>query len=228
MPRNGSGTMSPSATHVSGTTITASALNGINTDMAAEITNSLPRDGQAAMTGQMKAADGTAAAPGMTFGSDPDTGFYRSGANTLGIAAAGAQVGAVSSSGIAMTGSARLADADGTFRYYATLNPTGMIAPYIGTSAPTGWVLASGKTIGNASSSATERANADTETLFALLWNTFADAQAAVSTGRGVSAAADYAANKTIVVPDLRGRTIFGLDNIGGSAASRLGNVFSD
>jgi microcystin-dependent protein len=100
--------------------------------------------------------------------------------------------------------------------------PTGSAMPYIGAAAPSGWVLAAGKTIGNAASGATERANADTVNLYTLLWDSWADAEAPVSTGRGASAAADFAANKTITLPDLRGRSIFGKDDMGGSAASRV------
>lgn len=101
-------------------------------------------------------------------------------------------------------------------------NPTGITDTYIGATAPAGWVFAAGRTIGNATSGATERANADTEALFTLLWDDWADAQAPVSTGRGASAAADFAANKTIVVPDARGRAIIGKDDMGGTAASRM------
>lgn len=99
--------------------------------------------------------------------------------------------------------------------------PTGSVQSYVGSSAPSGWVLGFG-TIGNAASAATNRANADTVNLFTLIWNSFADAQAPVSGGRGANAAADYAANKNIAVPDLRGRVVAGLDNMGGSAAGRL------
>jgi hypothetical protein len=68
-------------------------------------------------------------------------------------------------------------------------------------AAPTGYVLANGSTIGSASSGAT-RANADTADLFALLWNNLSDALAPVNGGRGASASADFAANKTITLPD--------------------------
>lgn len=104
----------------------------------------------------------------------------------------------------------------------AFLTQTGMVADYVGTSAPTGWVLADGNTIGSAASAASERANADTANLYTLIYNSMSNAQAPVSTGRGVSAAADFAANKTIVLPDLRGRVVAGVDNMGGSAASRI------
>src|SRR6185295_12344954 len=45
-----------------------------------------------------------------------------------------------------------------------------------------------------------------------------------VSTGRGASAAADYAAGKTITLPDARGRSFFGPDSMGSTAAGRLGS----
>ena len=102
--------------------------------------------------------------------------------------------------------------------------PTGSVFSYVGTTAPVGYVLLSGRTIGNGSSGGTERANADTEALFTLLWNSLADAEAPVSGGRGASAAADFAANKNITLPDARGRVIAGWDNMTGSSANRLTN----
>lgn len=74
-----------------------------------------------------------------------------------------------------------------------------------------GWIFARG-TIGNATSGASTRANADCAALFTALWTDFADAQAPVSSGRGASAAADFAASKTIGVPDCSGRAIFGME----------------
>lgn len=106
--------------------------------------------------------------------------------------------------------------------FASSSTPTGVSFDYVGSTAPSGYVLLDGKTIGNASSGGTERANADTSALFTLLWDSMADAQAPVSGGRGASAAADFAANKTITLPDARGRTIVGKDNMGGTTASRL------
>lgn len=103
--------------------------------------------------------------------------------------------------------------------------PVGATFDYIGATAPTGYVLLSGLTIGNGSSGGTARANADTSDLFTLLWNSMADTEAPVSTGRGASAAADFAANKTITLPDARGRVVAGKDNMGGSTASRITNA---
>lgn len=102
----------------------------------------------------------------------------------------------------------------------ALLHQTGDLKARYGTGAHTGWVRANGRTLGGSGSGATERANADTETLFEYLWG--ADSNLTVSTGRGSTAADDFAAGKTIALPDWRGMTIAGLDDMGNSAASRL------
>lgn len=99
---------------------------------------------------------------------------------------------------------------------------TGDIKFRLQSGSLTGWVRLNGRTIGSASSGATERANADVADLFEYLWTNFSNTICPVSGGRGASAAADFAANKTITVPDARGRTIFGLDDMGNSAASRI------
>lgn len=89
-----------------------------------------------------------------------------------------------------------------------------------GTGSITGWVRANGRTIGSGTSGASERANTDCQTLFEYLWT--ADSALVVSTGRGISANADWVANKTIALPDWRGRALAGLDDMGNSAAGRL------
>jgi hypothetical protein len=95
---------------------------------------------------------------------------------------------------------------------------------------PAGWVLAWG-TIGNASSNATNRANADTQALFVGLWNSSTNTALPLynSSGspvsRGASALADWAANCSIALPDKRGRASVGLDNMGGTAANRITNA---
>lgn len=209
MPRNGSGTYSVPNTYSSGQTITAAIVNANFSDVGTELTNSVARDGQTTMTGPLKASNGTAAAPSVTFGSDTDTGIYRKSSDTIGVAVGGSEVLEIGARGLSLV-------------------PVGAMIPYIATTAPTGWVRANGRTIGSASSGATERANADTETLYALLWSSYSDTVCAVTGGRGASAAADFAANKPMALPDLRGRAFFGLDDMGNSAASRLGSVITD
>lgn len=101
-----------------------------------------------------------------------------------------------------------------------TILQTGDLKARYGTGAHTGWVRANGRTIGSATSGGTERANSDCQTLFEYLWA--ADTNLSVSTGRGLSANADWVANKNIALPDWRGRTLAALDDMGNSAAGRL------
>lgn len=86
-------------------------------------------------------------------------------------------------------------------------------------NAPTGWVKLNGTSIGNASSGGTARANADAQALFTLIWTDTAVADCPIqdSTGagtiKGASAAADFAANKRLVLPDARAMFLRGLDD---------------
>lgn len=105
-----------------------------------------------------------------------------------------------------------------------TILATGDMKARYGTGVLTGFVRANGRTIGSATSGASERANADAQSLFEYLWG--ADANLIVSTGRGVSANADWVANKTIAVPDWRGRALAFLDDMGNSAAGRLTSTY--
>ena len=93
-------------------------------------------------------------------------------------------------------------------------------------TAPEGWVLADGRTIGSAASGASSRANADCEALFSLVWTQSSAAPIytfeGVASTRGANAAADFAANKQLTMFDARGRTLAGLDNMGGTAAGVL------
>lgn len=93
-----------------------------------------------------------------------------------------------------------------------------------------GWVRQNGLTIGSAVSGASERANADCQNLFLFLWNNYPDGACPVVGGRGASAAADWAANKQITLPDMRGRGPLGCDGMGNARANILpdGNVSSN
>lgn len=97
--------------------------------------------------------------------------------------------------------------------------PTGAVAGFRRTTPPAGWIKESGGTIGNASSGATSRANADTEALFALMWEQFNNTilpiqnSSGVATTRGASAAADFAANKRMPIFDSRTRFHRGADD---------------
>jgi hypothetical protein len=93
---------------------------------------------------------------------------------------------------------------------------------------PEGWLKMNGQTIGSAASGATLRANADTLDLYTVLWNDCANTElpiqdsAGVASVRGASAAADFAANKRLPVPDMRGEIPRGLDDGRGVDTGRV------
>ena len=74
--------------------------------------------------------------------------------------------------------------------------PSGSLQPFAGATAPNGWLMCFGQAISR---------------------TTYADLFAAIGTTHGVGNG-----STTFNVPDLRGRTIAGKDNMGGSAANRL------
>jgi hypothetical protein len=86
-----------------------------------------------------------------------------------------------------------------------------------------GWMLWTDSTIGSATSGA-DRANSDTQALFTELWNSVSNTYCSVSGGRGVSAAADWAANKTLQLPPTNGRTLV---NVAGGTYS-LAEAFGE
>jgi hypothetical protein len=90
------------------------------------------------------------------------------------------------------------------------LVPVSTVQSFARSTAPTGWLAANGDTIGSAASNATN-ASADYSALFTVLWDNWSntdlpilDSAGAAST-RGANAAADFAANKRLPLPDLRG-----------------------
>lgn len=100
----------------------------------------------------------------------------------------------------------------------------GRISAFVGVNAPTGWLLLNGDTIGNLSSGA-DKESSDYENLFILFWDSMADPQAPVSTGRGATGADDWNAGKTLKLPDLRGRVILGTGSGAGLTARTNGET---
>ncbi len=92
MPRNGSGTSSVINTFVIDTIADPDEVNANFNDVADQLTNSLPRDGQAGMLAPLPLQNGTAGAPALAFSSDTDTGIYRKGANQLGFSQGGVDI----------------------------------------------------------------------------------------------------------------------------------------
>lgn len=108
-----------------------------------------------------------------------------------------------------------------------TVMATGDIKSRFGLGPLGGFVRCNGETVGNAVSGSTERANADCQALFEYLWSTTVlGVFAGATPSRGATANADWLANKRIALPDLRGRTIAGMDDMGASAASRLTSTY--
>lgn len=134
MPRNGSGSYSlPQAAFVAGTTISSAAVNSDLSDIATALTGSLPRDGQAGMTGQLKIPDGSSLAPALSFSNELNTGFTRSGSGQVGLTILGTQLFTFSATG-----------ATGSFQGNI---PAGTIVDFAGASAPAGWLLCFGQAI---------------------------------------------------------------------------------
>lgn len=108
---------------------------------------------------------------------------------------------------------------------------TGDIKARYGVGTIEGWLPMNGLTMGSAISGS-NYADDNYEALFTYLWTT--DTTLVVVGGRGANAAADWAANKRLTLPDFRGRGMFGLDDMGNSAAgvisglTTLGEVMSN
>src|SRR5882762_7129601 len=105
-----------------------------------------------------------------------------------------------------------------------TVIATGDVKPRYGTGSLTGFARLNGRTLGSATSGASERANADAQALWEYLYNI--DPNLTVSGGRTGNSTSDFTANKTIALPDFRGRVLAGLDDMGNSAAGRLTSSF--
>lgn len=92
--------------------------------------------------------------------------------------------------------------------------------------ALSGFIRLNGRTFGSATSGASERANADCEPLYLDAWASFSNTICPVTGGRGLTAAADWAANKPMATLDMRGKGPFGLDGMGSSRANVLADTF--
>jgi hypothetical protein len=102
-----------------------------------------------------------------------------------------------------------------------TVMATGDLKVRYDTAIISGFVRCNGRTIGSQSSGATELADLSAQALFTHLWTK--DPNLVVTpVGRGLNAAADWAANKQIALPDWRGRALAALDDMGNTAAGRL------
>lgn len=111
--------------------------------------------------------------------------------------------------------------------------PAGTLIQTLGGAAsrPPNAVPANGQTIGNASSNATSRANADTYWLFVRIWTDCPNAQCPLfnssggAVARGGSANADYAANNAIATYLMNGAGTVAADTQGGVTGTNLSGV---
>ena len=101
---------------------------------------------------------------------------------------------------------------------------TGDVKYTFKTSASSGWLLVTAAgSIGDATSGATLRANADTLALYTVIYNGCSDTLAPVTSGRGANAAADFAAHKAMALPAIPGRSPMATGvNSGGGAVTRI------
>jgi hypothetical protein len=104
---------------------------------------------------------------------------------------------------------------------------TGDIKPSFKNTADSGWILMNDGTIGDATSGATY-ANALALNLYTLLWTNVANTWAPVTGGRGVSAAADWAAHKKLGLPLALGRALACAGAGAGLTSRALGQTLGD
>lgn len=199
MPRDASSNYSLPAGYLAttGQTVLASQHNSPLEDIASAITASLARDGTGPMLAPL------------------DMGGFKV-----------TNAGEASASGDLVTKAALDA---AVALLSAQLIPTGALQYFARTTAPTGWLITNGQTIGNGSSGATARANSDTEDLYTMLWENFSNTllpiqdSSGTATTRGASAAADYAADKRLPLPDDQGLFLRALST---SSARDTGRAF--
>ena len=112
MPRAADGTMTLPAGNpvVAGTTASATVHNNTLEDIRAELQDSLSRSGKGGMTATFKIADGEAAAPGIAFTGDTNTGLYRIGADNVGLSVGGTKVLDASATAVASAQPVKLPD----------------------------------------------------------------------------------------------------------------------
>jgi microcystin-dependent protein len=193
MPRGSNGTYTlPIAAFVPGGLIKSSDDNSNFSDIATAITQSLATTGVSAMTGPIKAAAGSLAAPSITFVGALTTGLYLSGANQIGVSVNGVQ--SMTFNNDTSTTWAGSATFNGILTATKGSIPVGFVGDFAGATAPPGWLLCFGQLVST--------------TTYALL---FAQLSTTYGSGSG-----------TFGIPDYRGRAGFGVDNMGGTAANRI------
>lgn len=207
MPRNGSGTASIVNTFTPLTTADANDVNENFNDIATMMTDSLPRDGQAGMTGQLLAISGTVGEPGISFNADTNTGIRRPAGDSLALVCGGSDVATVDSTGVSVstapTAGSNLAnktyvDSKAATEAAAVVTiaaPPGAVSMFAANAAPTGWLECDGAAVSRTTYAA----------LFAVIGTTW-------GAGDG---------STTFTLPDLRGEFVRGWDHGKGTDSGR-------
>lgn len=89
---------------VAGTTISASVFNSFTSDIATGLSTCMLKDGTQTATAGIGFFAGTVSLPGITFGTDTATGFYRIGLNNTGFAINGTKLLDLSAALVGITG----------------------------------------------------------------------------------------------------------------------------
>ncbi len=109
--------------------------------------------------------------------------------------------------------------------------PSGTPVPFLSSTLPGDFVAANALTIGNAASNATALAAASALFLFAANWLQFSNTQCPLLTSggspvaRGANPYADFAANRQLTLPNMKGMGVIGADTMGGAPSSNLTGV---
>lgn len=109
--------------------------------------------------------------------------------------------------------------------------PSGTPVPFLTATLPADYLPANGLTIGNAASNGTGLASASALFLFAANWFQFSNTQCPILTSagapstRGANPYADFAANKQLTLPNMKGLGLIGVDTMGGAASTFLTSV---
>lgn len=107
MGRNSSGTYSlpsPGVPFQSGQTISSAQVNSTLSDIAAALTDSASRTGSGGFSAPVRGPDGTVAAPGHSFVSEPGSGLYKAATGDVRLAVAGVDM--ITPAGIAFPSAA--------------------------------------------------------------------------------------------------------------------------
>lgn len=195
MPRNGSGTASVVNTFTPLTTADANDVNENFTDIASMITDSLPRDGQAGMSGQLKATSGTVTEPGIAFNADLNTGFRRPAGDSIAAVCGGSDVATFDSTGVSVSTAPTTGDNLTNKTYVDAIAPAGSVTMFASSTVPSGWLECNGAAVSRTTYA----------TLFAAIGTTW-------GSGDG---------STTFTLPDLRGEFVRGWDHGKGTDTGR-------